>query len=121
MTLHGVSLFISDNYLGFFFAKFGEVSSVSPIKSKARIDTYDVEIMSTVTRKKFTKIPNVSMCEGRPIYMVVEGRRPLCWACGTAGYLSKAYPGKTPEPQLKPTASKESAQTSSKVAKGLGE
>lgn len=35
MTLHGVPLYISDNYLGFFFAKFGEVSSVSSIKSKA--------------------------------------------------------------------------------------
>lgn len=61
----------------FFFAKFGEVSNVSPIKRKAKIATTDVEIMVTVTRKNFMEIPNTLICERDPIYVVLEGRQPL--------------------------------------------
>lgn len=63
MTMHGVHLYISDNHLGFFFATFGEVSIVSPIKSKVGIATGDVEIVVAVTRKNFIDIPNIMICE----------------------------------------------------------
>lgn len=78
-----VPLFI----MGFFFSKFGEVHGISTVKSKAEITTSDVEIMVTVNRKNFMDIPNVLICGGRKIYVVVEGWRPLCWFCGTAGHL----------------------------------
>lgn len=48
------------------------------------------------------EIPNTLMCEGRQIYVIVEGRRPLCWVCGAAGHLSRAWPGKTLELQPQP-------------------
>lgn len=56
--------------------------------------TGDVEILLTLNRKQFIEIPNTLMCEGRLIYVVVEGRRLLCWAYGAAIHLSKACPGK---------------------------
>lgn len=53
VTLHEVPLFISLDHLGIFFSKFGEVASVSAVKSKTGIDNEDVEIMVTVTREIF--------------------------------------------------------------------
>lgn len=41
VTFHGVPLYITENHLGFFFAKFGEVAGVSSVKSKAGIATGD--------------------------------------------------------------------------------
>lgn len=77
VTLHGVHLFISEDHLGFFSEKFGEVNDVSAAKSKAGIDSEDVEIMVTVNIKTFMDIPNVLTFVGRPIYVMVESRRPL--------------------------------------------
>lgn len=72
----------------------------SPIShlSKAGIATGDVEIWVTVTRKNFMEIPNMLMCGGRPIYVIVEGPRLFYWGCGAAGHLSKVFHGKRPEP-----------------------
>lgn len=92
VILHGVHLYILLDHLGFFFSKFGKVA-----RDKAGIAAEDVEVM--VSRKNFVAIPNVLMYEGRPIYVAVEGRRTLCWICGSAGYMSKMCPGKRPEPQ----------------------
>ncbi|CAE1242006.1 unnamed protein product [Acanthosepion pharaonis] len=119
VILHGGPLFISLDHLGFFFSKFGEVASVSAVKSKAGIATEDVEVIVTVTRKNFVAIPNVLTFEGRPIYVTVEGRRPLCWACGVVGHLSKTCPGKRPEPQPENTTAKEKTDTSAKVTKKI--
>lgn len=35
--------------------------------------------------------------------VVVEGRRPYCWACGASGHMYKACPGRktVPRPSLK--------------------
>lgn len=59
MAMHGVHLYISDDHLGFFFATFGEVSSVSA--------TGDVKIVVAVTRKIFIDIPNIMTFEEPPI------------------------------------------------------
>lgn len=63
---------------GAYFLNYGLVGEVSAVKRKSGISTSDVEIMITLTRKKFNDVPN----GGRNIYVVVEGRRPYCWSCG---------------------------------------
>lgn len=58
------------------------------------------------------EIPNTLMYGGKPIYVIVEGRRPLYCACGAAGHLSMACPGgKNPEPQPQPQNNKKSDET----------
>lgn len=52
-------------------------------------------------RKNFGDIMNIRICGGWPIYVGVEGRRPVCWICGEAGHLSKACPVKRQEDQQK--------------------
>lgn len=80
--------------MGFFFSRCGVVSDVSIVNSKAGIATSNVEVSLTVIRKNFMAIPNILTCRSRPIYVVVEGRRPFCWASEGAGYLLKAFPGR---------------------------
>lgn len=65
VILYGVPLYISEDLLGHFFAKFGEFADVSSIRSKTGIATGDVEIMVTLTGKVFIEIPSVLICRGR--------------------------------------------------------
>lgn len=77
ITFDGVSLYIGEDHLGFFFAKSREVAVVSSVKSKAGIATGDFEIMITLTRNNFMDITNILTCGGRPISVDVEGRQFL--------------------------------------------
>lgn len=61
-------------HLGYFFSQLGEVAEVSAVKGKNSIATGDVDIFVTVDRKNFSDIPNILICGGQPIYVVVEGR-----------------------------------------------
>lgn len=88
VTFHGASLYIGEDLLGFYFAKFREVAVVLSVKSKAGIATGDFEIMLTLTRNNFIDITNILTCSGRPIYVDVEGRRPLCCFCRAAENLA---------------------------------
>lgn len=67
-----VALYITADHLRFSFAKFGEVADVWFVKSKADIATGDFEIMATLSGKNFMDIPNVLICAGRPICVVVD-------------------------------------------------
>lgn len=71
----GVPLYITDDHFVVFFANFVEVADVSSIK----IASVDFEIMVTLTKKKkkLMDIPNILTRGDRPIYVVVEGRRPF--------------------------------------------
>lgn len=101
--MHGVPIDISEDRLGAFFAQYGKVEWVAGIVSKAGIATGDVLIEITLTRKNFNDIPNIIMCRDRQMLVVVEGRKPNCWACRISGHMAKACPGKKTAPQ--PTAS----------------
>lgn len=81
VTLHRVPLYILEDHLGFFFSKFVEVADVSTVKSKVGIATGNLEILITADRENFMKIPNVLLCSGCPISVVVDGCQPLCWSC----------------------------------------
>lgn len=74
VSLDRVPLIISEDYLGFFFFQFGEVVNVSVVKGKSGIATGDIKILVTVDRKYVINIPNVLICGGRPIYVVIEGQ-----------------------------------------------
>lgn len=76
-----------------------------------------MEIWVTATNKDFREIPNTLMCGGHTIYVVVEGHLPICWACGAAGHLPKACPGKRAEPQPQNT---KKVHISPNVVKGPG-
>lgn len=99
ITLHDVTMYITEGHLGAYFSNYGLVDDVSAVKGKSLITTSDVDIMVTLFRKNFIDIPNVLTSGGQNIYVAVEGRRPHCWSCGATGHLAKLCPGKNPARQ----------------------
>lgn len=57
------------------------------------------------------EISDTLMCARKPIYVIVEGCRPLYWTCGASGYHSKACPGKNPKTKPHPKDTKKSVET----------
>lgn len=116
VTLHEVPLYISEYHLG-------SMADVSFTKSKAGIDSGDVEIIVTVTRKHFIDIPNVLIWGGRSICILIEGHLSVCWTCGAECHLSKACPEKRPESQQQSTTFRETAEAGKRlnVVKDPGE
>lgn len=92
VNLHGVTLYITVNHLGFFFAKFVEVADVSSLQLKASIATGGFDIKGTLTRKKdFMEIPNVMTFVVHLIYSVLEGWCPLCRSCVASENLRNVF------------------------------
>lgn len=83
ITLHGVPMYITNDHLGAFIAKYSQVEEVSAVRSRAGIATSDYEVMVIMTRKDFLEVPNVLKCDTRSIFVMVEDRLPYCWNCGT--------------------------------------
>lgn len=68
VTVHGVSVNITEDRMEAFYAQYGKVEEVSGVISKAGIATGDIVLQVTL-------IPNVLMCRERRMLLVVEGRR----------------------------------------------
>lgn len=60
ITLHGLSMYITDDHIGGLLCRLW----TSSLKSKMGIATSDFEVMVTLTRQKFIEIPNVLTCGG---------------------------------------------------------
>lgn len=98
-----INLHLTEDHLGVFFSDYGSVEGVSFIKSKADIATSDYTIMVTLTRPKFNGVPNSIICGDRNIFVIVEGHRPNCWACGAVCPLAKLCPDRSLAPHPQPT------------------
>lgn len=55
VNMHGVALYITEDQLGFFFAKFVEIADVSSVQCKASIANGDFDIMVTLVRKVISR------------------------------------------------------------------
>lgn len=72
------------------------------VSSKAGIGTGDYILQITLIRDKFMEIPNVLICRGRNILVIVDGRRPHYWSYGVAEHLTKMCLMKNPVPPPPP-------------------
>lgn len=48
--------------------------------------------------------------------VVVEGRKPYCWACGVVGHMSKVCTAKNSQPSTQPAAAASTTTVTAKVA-----
>lgn len=62
ITVHGVPADISDDRMGSFFSKFGQVEEVSAIMGKTGIATGDMVLQVILNRPAFECIPNLLKC-----------------------------------------------------------
>lgn len=75
IILYRVPMYTTDDHLETFFSDYGSVEGVSFIKSKSEIATSDFEVLAALTQRRFNEIRIVITCDGRNIFVVVEGRR----------------------------------------------
>lgn len=101
--------------IGCFFPPIRPTEEVAAKVSKAGICTGDFVLQVTLTKKSFTEIPNILRCRDKIMSIVVEGRRPYCWACGDSGHMSKACPGRKTVPRPSQVAAAETTVTSGKA------
>lgn len=67
----------------------GQVEEVTRMLSKDGVLTGKFLVQVILGMTKFREIPDIHVCRGRKIFVVVECSRPHCWLCGTTGHLSK--------------------------------
>lgn len=99
IRVHGVIMDISVEYVGAFFAKYGQAGDVVRALSKTGVATGDFGFQVTLRRKGFLNIPNTLTGRVRNMFLIVEVRRPLCWSRGAAVPLAKMCPGWNTAPQ----------------------
>lgn len=96
MFLLGVPMDITEQQLGIFFSKFGQIEDISTASSKIGIAIGDYMLEITMTRENFMAIPDILSCWECNILVIVKGHCPHSWSCGVVGHLSKTCPGRNP-------------------------
>lgn len=81
IRIYGVTMDISVDYVGAFFAKYAQVGDAVRALSKTGVATGDFGFLVTLHRKGFLNIPNTLTGRVRNMFLIVEVRRPLCWSC----------------------------------------
>lgn len=66
---------------------------------KAGVPTGDFVVQVIRNKTRFQIFPDILLCRGKIIFVVVEKRRLPCWLCGTTSHLAKICPGQKPMPQ----------------------
>lgn len=82
VTLHGEPMDINVDYVGAFFAMYGQVEEVARMTSKVGVPSGNFAVQVILDRTKFQEIPDILLCRGGKIFVVVEVR-PYCCLCGT--------------------------------------
>lgn len=100
ITIHRLLSNIKD-HMGAFFVLYGHLEEVTRIWC---VPSRDFSVQVILDRTKLQEIPDI-LCRGKRIFVVVQGRRPHCWLCGTSGHLAKMCPSW--KLMLQPVTSKE--------------
>lgn len=92
ITLHGVSMDITEERLG----AFRQVAEVEAATGKIGIATGDNVFQVILRRKNYSQVPDILSYQGHNIFVVVEIRCPNCKVSVAAGHISRVCPGKKP-------------------------
>lgn len=71
VTVYGVPADITEDLLGSFFAKYGQVGDVSPIINKVGIATTNFVLQVTMSPKNFMDIPDILICRDKRKLLVM--------------------------------------------------
>ena len=91
-----------------YLSSYGQVEEYKLLRSPAGTAYGDYAFWMCLTRDGFTAIPEILISGDRQMIVMVEGRRPRCWACKQIGHISKFCPEK---PENAATAAAATATT----------
>ena len=86
---------LSGDVLAAYLSIYGGVEQVSQIRSTRGTAYGDYVFIMCLDRGGFNNVPHKIKYRDQTMTVVVEGRKPLCWACNKIGHFSKNCPQKT--------------------------
>ena len=95
VTVCNVSMQLSGDVLAAYLSIYGGVEQVSQIRSTRGTVYGDYVFIMCLARGGFNNVPHKIKYRDQTMTVVVEGRKPLCWACNKIGHFSKNCPQKT--------------------------
>ena len=95
VTVCNVSMQLSGDVLAAYLSIYGGVEQVSQITSTRGTAYGDYVFIMCLDRGGFNNVPHKIKYRDQTMTVVVEGRKPLCWACNKIGHFSKNCPKKT--------------------------
>ena len=94
VTVCNVSMQLSGDVLAAYLCDYGDVESVTQIKSVHGTAYSDHAFIRCLTRGGFQAIPHTIKYKDQTMMVVVEGRKPLCWACKKLRHFARSCPQK---------------------------
>ena len=86
---------LSGDVLAAYLSIYGGVEQISQIRSTRGTAYGDYVFIMCLDRGGFNNVPHKIKYRDQTMTVVVEGRKPLCWACNKIGHFSKNCPQKT--------------------------
>ena len=87
-----VPAYITGKVLAAYLSAYGKAEEFNLLRSPARTADRDYAFRLCLTREGFKAIPETLVSGDRQMTVVVEGRRPRCWACEQIGHIAKFCP-----------------------------
>ena len=115
VTVCNVPAFITVEVLAAFLSTYGRVEEINLLRSAAGTAYGDYVFRMCLTRDGFRAIPEALISGDRQMMVMVEGRRPRCWACKQIGHIAKFCPQKNENAAATTTA--DSAATTTTISK----
>ena len=95
VTVCNVTTQLSCDVLAAYLSIYGGVEQVSQVTSTRGTAYGDYVFIMCLDWGGFNKVPHKIKYRDQMMTVVVEGRKPLCWACNKIGHFSKNCPQKT--------------------------
>ena len=89
VTVSNVPAYITGEVLATYLSAFGQVEEFNLLRSPAETAYGDYAFRLCLTRDGFKAIPETLISGDRQMMVMVEGRRPRCWACKQIGHIVK--------------------------------
>ena len=94
VTVCNVPAVITGECLAAYLNAYGQVEEINLLRSPTGTAYGDYTFRLCLTRDGFKAIPETLLSGDRQMMVVVEGRRPRCWACKEIGHIAKFCPQK---------------------------
>ena len=94
VTVSNVPAVITGEVLAAYLSAFGQVEEFNLLRSPAGTAYGEYAFRLCLTRDGFKAIPETIISGDRQMMVMVEGRRPRCWACRQIGHIARFCPQK---------------------------
>ena len=120
VTVSNVPAYITGEVAATYLSAYGQVEEFNLFRSPAGTAYVDYEFRLCQMRDGFKAIPETLISGDRQMMVMVEGRRPRCWACKQIGHIAKFCPKKNENAAATTTTDSAATTTISKQAEAHG-